>query len=78
MDTSDKYLVIAKYLSDVSIRSIFFNPHITANKTYIKFSIVGSYFWKGVCRLSKVRGSWKRRTFVTRKRAKFTGAFLLR
>jgi hypothetical protein len=57
MDTSDKYLVIAKYLSDVSIRSI--NPLIiTANKTYIKFSIVGSYFWKGVCRLSKVRGSW--------------------
>jgi hypothetical protein len=27
---------------------------------------------------SAVRGSWKRRTFVTRKRAKFTGAFLLR
>jgi hypothetical protein len=25
---------------------------------------------------SSVRGSWKRRTFVTRKRAKFTGAFL--
>ena len=24
MDTSDKYLVIAKYLSDVSIGSIFF------------------------------------------------------
>ena len=37
--------------------------------------------WTGV-RLdfpkSAVRGSWKRRTFVTRKRAKFTGAFLLR
>jgi hypothetical protein len=27
---------------------------------------------------SAVRGSWKRRTFVTRKRAKITGAFLLR
>jgi hypothetical protein len=27
---------------------------------------------------SAVHGSWKRRTFVTRKRAKFTGAFLLR
>ena len=27
---------------------------------------------------SAVRGSWKRQTFVTRKRAKFTGAFLLR
>jgi hypothetical protein len=27
---------------------------------------------------SAVRGSWKRRTFVTRKRTKFTGAFLLR
>jgi hypothetical protein len=27
---------------------------------------------------SEVRGSWKRRTFVTRKRTKFTGAFLLR
>ena len=27
---------------------------------------------------SAVRCSWKRRTFVTRKRAKFTGAFLLR
>jgi hypothetical protein len=27
---------------------------------------------------SAVRGSWKRRTFVTRKRAKFIGAFLLR
>jgi hypothetical protein len=27
---------------------------------------------------SAVRGSWKRRTFVTRKRAKFTSAFLLR
>jgi hypothetical protein len=27
---------------------------------------------------SAVRGSWKRRTFVTRKRAKFTVAFLLR
>ena len=27
---------------------------------------------------SAVRGSWKQRTFVTRKRAKFTGAFLLR
>jgi hypothetical protein len=27
---------------------------------------------------SAVRGSWKRRTFVTHKRAKFTGAFLLR
>jgi hypothetical protein len=27
---------------------------------------------------SAVCGSWKRRTFVTRKRAKFTGAFLLR
>ena len=49
MDTSDKYLVIAKYLSVVSIGTIFFfNPHITANKTYITFSIVGSYFWKGV------------------------------
>jgi hypothetical protein len=27
---------------------------------------------------SAVRCSWKRRTFVTRKRAEFTGAFLLR
>jgi hypothetical protein len=27
---------------------------------------------------SAVRGSWKRRTFVTRMRAKFAGAFLLR
>jgi hypothetical protein len=27
---------------------------------------------------SAVRGSWKRQTFVTSKRAKFTGAFLLR
>jgi hypothetical protein len=27
---------------------------------------------------SAVRGSWKRRTFVTSKCAKFTGAFLLR